>query len=148
MDDEVNGSFSADGQEYYFGKLNQYTNFPNVGILCVSHLRDGKWSEPEVLPFSGQNLDFAPRMSPDGTTMYFGSARPAPEKTARVMRIWSVKRNASGWDTPQPLPAPVNVENHWDWAPSVTKDGTTRTDAAQLCFGQIAATTTTATASF
>jgi WD40-like Beta Propeller Repeat len=124
VDDEVNGSFSADGQEYYFGKLNQYTNFPNVGILCVSHLRDGKWSEPEVLPFSGQHLDFAPRMSPDGTTMYFGSARPAPEKTARVMRIWSVKRNASGWDTPQPLPAPVNVENHWDWAPSVTKEGT------------------------
>src|SRR5580700_433108 len=52
VDDEVNGSFSADGQEYYFCKLNQYTNFPTVVIFCVSHLRVGKWSEPEVLPFS------------------------------------------------------------------------------------------------
>jgi WD40-like Beta Propeller Repeat len=122
--DEAGGVFSPDGNEFYFVLLNPATTFPRIGLLCVSHWRDGKWSTPEALPFSGKYLDFPPRLSPDGKTMYFGSSRPAPESKARVMRIWKAERKGDAWSEPQPLAAPVNLEDHWDWGGSVTNDGT------------------------
>jgi Tol biopolymer transport system component len=124
-DDESGGTLSPDGTEFYFVKFNQFTTFPRYGLICVSHFRDGKWSQPEALPFSGRTLDFPPRLSPDGKIMYFSSARPAPGKTARVLRIWSVERTAGGWGEPQVLPAPINApDDRWNLAPSVTRDGT------------------------
>ena len=122
--DEAGGVFSPDGEEFYFVKLNPATTFPRIGLLCVSRWRDGKWSEPEALPFSGKYLDFPPRLSPDGKTMYFGSLRPAPESKSRVMRIWKVEKRRDGWSAPQPLAAPVNLDDHWNWGASVTSDGT------------------------
>ena len=124
-DDESNGSFSPDGTEYYFAKSNPYTTSPRWQVLCVSRLRDGRWTEPEVLPFSGRYRDFAPRSSPDGGKLYFSSSRPAPGKTARVFRIWSAERTATGWSEPQPLPAPINAgDNDWNYSASATHDGT------------------------
>jgi len=123
-DDEGNGSFSPDGTEFYFTKISQYTNFPRWGLICVSRFQGGKWSQPEALPFSGRNFDFSPRMSPDGKTMFFSSSRPAPGKTSRVLRIWSVQLTSGGWGEPQPLPTPINAEDSWNLGASVTKDGT------------------------
>jgi hypothetical protein len=123
-DDEVNGSFSPDGTEYYFSKVIPYTSFPRLGILCVSRFQNGKWTEPEVVPFSGQFLDLTPRFSPDGGRMFFTSSRPAPGKTQRVLRVWSIDRTTAGWSEPQPLPAPINADDSWNWAGSVSRDGT------------------------
>ena len=123
-DDEINGAFSPDGTEYYFVRLAQYTTFPRFGLLCVSKFRHGRWTTPEVLPFSGRYLDFAPRLSPDGNTMYFTSLRPAPAAKARVLRVWSVARTATGWGEPVPLPAPVNLDDQWNAGASQTRDGT------------------------
>jgi Tol biopolymer transport system component len=123
-DDESGGTFSPDGSEFYFVKLNQYTTFPRLGLICVSRFRNGRWTQPEVVPFSGRNLDFPPKISPDGKTMYFSSSRPAPGKTAHVLRIWSVDRVGDRWGEPRVLPAPVNTEDSWNFAPSVTSDGT------------------------
>jgi hypothetical protein len=123
--DEAGGVFSPDGKEFYFAKLNPTTTFPRIGLLCVSHWRQGKWTTPEVLPFSGKYLDLPPRLSPDGQTMYFGSARPAPGTKARVLRIWKAEKTASGWGEPVLLAAPVNSpEDRWNWGASATKDGT------------------------
>lgn len=125
VDDEPGGAFSADGKEFYFAKLAPYTTYPRLGVLCVSHYRGGRWSAPEVLPFSGRYLDLPPRLSPDGRTMYFSSSRPAPGKTARTLRIWAVTRTDSGWGEPAPLPAPVNApDDAANFGPSVTRDGT------------------------
>jgi len=121
--DEINGAFSPDGAEYYFVRLAQYTTFPRFGLLCVSKYRDGRWSEPEVLSFSGRHLDFAPRLSPDGKTMYFTSLRPAPGTPARVLRVWSVQRKENGWGEPVPLPAPINTDDQWNAGASQTRDG-------------------------
>jgi Tol biopolymer transport system component len=124
-DDEVGGTFSSDGTEFYFVKFNQYTNFPRLGLICVSYFRNRKWTIPEVVSFSGRSLDFPPKLSPDGKIMFFSSLRPVPGKTARVLSIWSVERTASGWGEPKPLPAPINApDNASNWAPSVTRDGT------------------------
>lgn len=122
--DEAGGVFSPDGGEFYFVKLNPATTFPRIGMLCVSHWHDGKWSVPEALPFSGKYLDFPPRLSPDGKTMYFGSSRPVPGSNSHVMRIWKAEKTGDGWSEPQPLAAPVNLEDHWNWGASVTNDGT------------------------
>jgi hypothetical protein len=53
VDDEQGGTFSPDGTEFYFTKVAAYTTFPRYSIICVSRFRDGKWSTPEVVSFSG-----------------------------------------------------------------------------------------------
>lgn len=123
--DEAGGVFSVDGNEFYFAKLNPTTTFPRIGLLCVSRWREGKWTTPDVLPFSGKYLDFPPRLSPDGKTMYFGSSRMVPDSKVHALRIWAVEKAGDHWGEPRPLPAPVNTEDgHWNWGASVTKDGT------------------------
>jgi WD40-like Beta Propeller Repeat len=124
QDDEAGGTFSPDGTEFYFVKLNPYTTFPRLGLICVSRYSAGHWGQPEALPFSGKFMDFAPKVSPDGRTMYFSSSRPAPGTASRVLRVWSVERASSGWGEPHVLPSPVNADDSWNWAPSVTSDGT------------------------
>jgi len=124
-DDEAGGAFSPDGNEFYFTKLNPTTTFPRISMLCVSHWRGGKWGVPEVLPFSGINLDFPARLSPDGKTLYFSSSRPVPGSDAHGFAIWKVAKTESGWGTPDALPEPVNLrDGHSSWGPSVTRDGT------------------------
>jgi hypothetical protein len=123
--DEAGGVFSPDGKEFYFSKLNPTTTFPRIGLLCVSRWRQGKWTTPEVLPFSGRYLDLPPRLSPDGQTMYFASSRPAAGTKARVLRIWKSLKTASGWGEPELLAVPVNApEDRSNWGASATKDGT------------------------
>ena len=123
-DDETGGTFSPDGREFYFVKVAPYTTFPRVGLICVTRFRDGRWTTPESVSFSGRYLDFPPKISPDGKTMFFSSSRPAPGKQAHLIRIWSSTRTDSGWGEPVALPAPVNDEANWNLSPSVTKDGT------------------------
>lgn len=123
-DDEAGGVFSPDGKEFYFAKLNPTTTFARIGLLCVSHWREGKWSIPEVLPFSGKYLDLPPRLSPDGKTMYFASTRPAPNSKSRVIRIWKTVKSGEAWGDPEPLPEPVNADTSWNLGASITQDGT------------------------
>ena len=124
-DDEANGSFSADGTEYYFTKFNPYTTLPRWGVICVSRLAGGRWSEPEIVSFSGRYFDESPRVAPDGRRMYFTSSRPAPGSSAHVLRIWTVEATPAGWAEPRPLPAPVNaVGQDSNFSASATRDGT------------------------
>jgi len=124
QDDEAGGTFNPDGNEFYFVKFTQYTTFPRMGLICVSRFRNGALSQPEVVPFSGRDLDFPPKISPDGKTMYFSSFRPAPGKADRAFRIWAVDRAGDGWGEPRLLPDTVNLEKSANFAPSVTRDGT------------------------
>src|SRR5215813_562644 len=110
VDDEIGGSFSPDGNDFYFAKLVPYTTFPRIGIMCVSHYVDGHWTSPEVLPFSGKNLDYPPRLDSTGKRMLFASSRPLPDGTRGGIRIWEVDRTETGWGEPRPLPPPVNPE--------------------------------------
>lgn len=125
VDDETGVTFSPDGTEVYFTKLVPYTTFPRYGVICVSHYIDGKWSTPEIVPFSGKNLDWGAKISPDGKTMFFTSSRPAPGLDEHVLRIWSVEKKAQGWGEPHVLPAPINEPvDRWNMDASVTSDGT------------------------
>jgi Tol biopolymer transport system component len=125
VDDEIGGTFSADGREFYFSRIVPYTTLPRLAIMCVSTYRDGKWGTPEVLPFSGKYLDNPPRLDPNGQRLLFASSRPLPDGTRGHIRIWEVARNGSGWGEPQPLPPPVNApESFWNGDASISSDGT------------------------
>jgi hypothetical protein len=118
-DDELGGSLSPDGQTFYFEK----SAAPHyLYILCESHLVNGKWSAPEILPFSGQYRDTDPVLSPDGQTMLFASDRPLSGKDEHRWLIWQVHRINSEWSEPKPVPGPVNSEGSQVFA-SIASNG-------------------------
>ena len=101
--DESGGAFSPDGKDFYFTVLAPYTTAPRFGMICVSHFKDGRWQTPETVSFSGQYLDFAPRLSADGKKFYFTSVRPTRESKTLRYRIWVAERSGVGWSEPTPV---------------------------------------------
>ncbi len=103
--------------------------------LYVSHHRDGRWSKPELAPFSGRWRDFEPAMAPDGTSLVFISNRPASSsgkpldgywggetRPGRGGNLWRVSLAEGVWGTPERLPDIVNVSTA-TYSPAVAADG-------------------------
>lgn len=86
-------------------------------------MRDGRWTEPQVAPFSGQYRDADPFITPDGSKFLFISDRPAPGKAHRDLDIWMMDRVGSAWGEPRNLGAPVNSDGS-EWYPTLAADGT------------------------
>jgi Tol biopolymer transport system component len=88
-------------------------------------MENGKWTGPEVAPFSGHYSDIEPFYSPDGKRIYFSSNRPL-EGTGEPrpdFDIWYVEKTGDGWADAVNIGAPVNTEGN-EFYPSVTADGT------------------------
>ncbi len=121
-DFESHPEFTPDGKTLYFLKDSPAFNF---WTICVSHFRDGKWSQPEVAPFSGQYSDADPFITADGSKLFFISNRPLKpgDKPKEDMDIWMMTKEGSGWSSPVNLGAPVNT-NGSEWYPTVAADGT------------------------
>lgn len=118
--DDLNATFSRDGQSVYFSRYVQ----SRLGVMMVSHYRDGMWSKPEVLPFSGTYEDYDPALSADGNRLYFCSNRPVPGQERRQFDIYVSERDEQGrWGEAKNLGAPVNTEMN-EFYPSVSNDGT------------------------
>src|SRR5690242_21226043 len=79
-DDELGGTFSPDGRSFYFAKRTPSSISSSLIVICVSRYANGKWSKPEIAPFSGQYIDFGPSISPDGSKLFFASVRPVDGK--------------------------------------------------------------------
>jgi Tol biopolymer transport system component len=123
-------AFMPDGKTVYFGRSNQ-----GGSTILVSHLRQGRWSEPQVASFSGQWSDMEPAMSPDGKFLVFVSSRPA-DGTGKPIdgmfngklqegaggNLWRVERQGEGWSKPVRLPEVIN-RSGTIFAPSVAADG-------------------------
>jgi Tol biopolymer transport system component len=92
------------------------------GTIVESAKRNGSWSQPATVPFSGRWNDMDPVFSRDGSYVIFSSTRPpgAPKRTAN---LWKVARTSSGWSAPRMLPASVN-DGAFLVAPSIASDGT------------------------
>jgi Tol biopolymer transport system component len=117
---EFGGVFTPDGKEFYFTKSVPQSY---LYMICVSRLKDEKWSEPEAAPFSGRYRDFDAVISPDGSKLFFVSDRPVPGEYKTDYDIWYVERKQYGWSEPTNLSAPINTDA-WEWFASVTRDGT------------------------
>jgi Tol biopolymer transport system component len=104
-DDELGGNLTPDGQTLYFEKSAP----PHyLYILYESHLRNGAWTTPAVLPFSGRYRDTDPVLCPDGKTLLFASDRPIHGVDKHHFYIWYATETPHGWTAPELMPGPVN----------------------------------------
>jgi hypothetical protein len=83
-DYETHPAFTPDGQTLYFVKSTPTFSF---WTIVVSRFVNGRWTEPEVAPFSGRYSDADPFITADGQQLYFISARPAPNAAPGAARI-------------------------------------------------------------
>ena len=115
-------SISYDHSEIYFS-VQSYT--PRVSaIACIKNI-SGEWSEPEILPFSGQYNDLEAFLSPDGLKLYFASNRPIKDDgPTKDFDIWYVMRSDkdSSWSPPINMGTPVNTSGN-EFYPAITNSG-------------------------
>jgi hypothetical protein len=126
-DYELNAAFLPDGKTVYFTKSTA-----NMGFWTIvsSRLVNGRWTEPEVAPFSGTFSDADLAVTPDGTRLVFISRRPVPGNPGRpVPHIWYVDRTAAGWTEPRNAAA-LNSEAG-EYYPSAAADGTLYFESAR-----------------
>ena len=113
-------TISPNGDEIFFTLQGQ--KFSSSTIL---HMRkeNGKWSEPEVAPFSGTYRDLEATFTADGKTIFFSSDRPVNEKdSTNDFDIWKVEKKINGWGEPAHLGFTVNTDKD-EFYPSLTKNG-------------------------
>ena len=114
-------TFTPDGRTVYFTKHDMAFDW---AAIVVSHFRDGRWTTPELVPFSGRYRDTTPHLSPDGRRLFFSSHRPVTGgEPRRDGEIWYCDRTGTGWSEPKHLGSPINSDGT-DWHPTVTADGT------------------------
>lgn len=119
-DYESHPAFMPDGRTLYFIKSTPTFSF---WTIVVSRFLDGRWTTPEVAPFSGRYSDADPFITADGKRLYFISNRPAPGKTTRDLDIWVVDKTENGWSEPRNLGEPINSDRD-EWYPTLASDRT------------------------
>jgi hypothetical protein len=110
-------AFTPAGDAIYFTRLAAGTTAPE---FLVSHLREGRWSEPQraLFPEGAAPAPFS--ISPDGEKLFYTHL---PDSTGRA-RLWVAERDGDGWKNGHAL---GGVFEKWDGdqtSPSVTRDGT------------------------
>jgi Tol biopolymer transport system component len=133
--DERSASFTADGRTVYFA-LRVADGY--MQVLCTSTLRGSRWSEPVVLPFSGQHFDADPFITPDGNTLYFSTNRQVGGGAKADLDIWVARRRSGRWGEPRPVAGGVNSSFN-ERSPVLGRSGklyfsSTRTGAGDLFY--------------
>lgn len=87
---EFGGSFSPDGELVLFTLSSPNYYIQEYTILYTERLQK-KWSQPEVVSFSGSYSDRDPHFSSDGQYVYFASKRPVNEGEVKEdFDIWRI----------------------------------------------------------
>lgn len=113
-------AFTPDGKTLYF--VRSTPNF-NLWTIVFSRFQKGKWSTPEVAPFSGQYSDADPFITADGSRLFSISRRPVAGKQNPDLDIWVVDKTAAGWSEPLNVGPPINSAGN-EWYPTLTTNGT------------------------
>lgn len=120
------GGFERDAALTPDGRRFLYTVVLGERFAIVETVQgdDGRWSVPEVVPFSGRFKDLEPAFTADGGRLLFVSDRPGPGRAEgrEDFDIWAVDRDGEGWGEPFPLAAGVNTERN-EFFPSATGGG-------------------------
>jgi Tol biopolymer transport system component len=118
-DDEAHVTFTPDGKTLYF--IKDTPNF-NRWTICISHFVNGRWSPPEVAPFSGQYNDADVFITRDGNTLFFVSDRPVSGQPRDNTDIWMMKKSGAAWSDPQHIDELSSPGN--EWFPTAADNGT------------------------
>lgn len=121
-DYETHPAFSPTEDTVYFLKC---TSDLGICAICVSYNKNGSWTKPEIVPFSGHYLDADPFVTKDGNTIYFVSNRPLHEgdSVKSDWDIWKVEINENKWGNAIHLDSPINSSTD-EYYPTVADDGT------------------------
>ena len=92
----------------------------------VSELKRGRWTQPQIAPFSKYGpYNFT--VGPDDETLYFTTMK-SPDKTTSMWmerpNIWAVKLLINGWAEPIMFGRSINTEKYSENYPAVTREGT------------------------
>lgn len=113
-------TISPDGAELYY--TVQQKDFLISTIIRVQK-KNGKWSAPEVAPFSGRYNDLEASFSPDGKRIWFSSNRPVNSAdTTNDFDIWYVNKTNTGWSEPVHAGFVMNTPAN-EFYPSVARNG-------------------------
>lgn len=94
-------AISPNGKEAVFSAQSV---MGDISALIIVSKTDTKWSNPEVISFSGQYFDIEPFFSSDGLKLFFASNRPMDNTSTTVkdFDIWYVERTSTeaSWSAP------------------------------------------------
>ncbi len=117
---ELNAVFFPGGKELCYAVDRGGMRF----VLLFTKEENGRWTEPEVAPFTRGYAGVDAWLTKDGNRLYFSSDRPRSGAEERSdWDIWYVDRTPAGWSEPVNIGAPVNSEAD-EFYPSVSDDGT------------------------
>ncbi|MBS1793591.1 MAG: PD40 domain-containing protein [Acidobacteria bacterium] len=123
-DYETEPIFAPDGKTFFFVKSTPDFNF---WTIAFSRYEKGRWTTPEIAPFSGQYSDADPFVADDGRRLFFVSRRPVDPRVSPNLEgrldIYATEKTAAGWSAPQNLGPPVNSEAS-EYFPTFAKSGT------------------------
>jgi len=97
---EFSGTFSPDGEEYYFYRFSD----DSPSTVLFSKVLDGEWTAPDQLAVTAGYDAYEPHLTLDNTRLYFAWDRPVPEGqpgTPAEGGYYVVKRTETGWSKPQ-----------------------------------------------
>jgi Tol biopolymer transport system component len=131
MSNTLGAAFTGDGKTVYYMKSEP----GGVGLtIFQSHLDSGRWSAPQVAPFSGRYADADPAIVPDGSALIFSSKRPPRPDAFSLYELFLIGPKSG---TIVPLPNSANALGDEYYA-SVSADGslyfTLGTDAGYQIF--------------
>src|SRR5262245_5469107 len=90
---ESHPAFTADGHTLFFVRSKPaFTGW----TIYVTTFANGRWSAPQVAPFSGKHRDADPFITADGKHLYFVSDRPVDGKPKQDMDIWVMDQTEGG----------------------------------------------------
>jgi hypothetical protein len=92
---EFSGSFSPDGNEYYFYRFSPTSE----AELLFSKVVNGKWSVPEQLAVTAEFVAFQPYVTLDNQRLYFAWGYPVPAGQPQFPYFF-VDRTENGWSEP------------------------------------------------
>lgn len=100
--------FTKDGKKMYFSRcFSEIKRADQYCKLMVSTLEDGQWSEPELLPFVKEKVNYAhPAISEDGRRLYFTSD---DKEGWGGYDIYFSTYDGTGWGEPKVLSRSINT---------------------------------------
>ncbi|MCK5148178.1 PD40 domain-containing protein [bacterium] len=106
-------SFSPDGQQMFFARTKTDKKDDYNYDIMISEWQNDGWSIPEPASFSTPHGELEAFLSPEGSTLYFNSNRPATiESEPEHWETWFTQQTGSGWSEPQLLGAPFQRTCH------------------------------------